>query len=179
MKLVHFFFLVVICSCQQKKVKTESEETSSIKYSEESKILMEFKNHIFTCDSGLTTIETNICSEEKAAYADSLLDDLFQKIISSLSEEINQDSIRNRNANNLKDKEDIKYYLKNINDIKRKRKAAMESQEVWLNLRELNTNIYRISCEGGTACNAIINTAILEETLERIKLLESFFYIEN
>lgn len=47
-----------------------------------------FEKKKFTCDTSYSQLELNICSGEKAAYADSLLNLLYSKIIRHLDKQI-------------------------------------------------------------------------------------------
>ena len=44
-----------------------------------------YNSHIFSCDSGTGTVEMNICSGVKVKFADSLLNKLYKKILTSLN----------------------------------------------------------------------------------------------
>ena len=67
---------------------------------------------------------------------------------------------------------------KEIDHYIRLKNAIENSQKEWIKQRKFNIKVYQINCEGGSACNAIVNQAVLNETLDRIKLLELFYETE-
>jgi len=59
--------------------------------SAQSSLVTVYNTHIFSCDKGGSTWETNMCSGEKVDFADSLLNKLYNQILKSLDKEIAND----------------------------------------------------------------------------------------
>lgn len=140
--------------------------------SSQKKIADLFDKKIFACDTGFTQLKLNICSGEKAEYADSLLNNLYKKIVRHLNKQIQlQDkALSNKNIDSSERKftkrERDYYYLT--------KQALVRSQQQWINFRKADCELERVGCEGGTACNYIVNTHFIEMTLDRIRALEEF-----
>ncbi len=139
-----------------------------------------FNSHKFPCDSGSTTLEINICSAEKLEYADSLLNVIYRKILRSLDKNLAEtkrdiQSEQSKKDTSAESKAQIEFLIKESVNIQRFRKSIVTSQQQWIKLRDSDSKVVRITCEGGTACNAIVNDAVLQQTLERIKSLESWY----
>ena len=137
-----------------------------------------YEAHTFPCDKESTTLEINICSGAKAEFADSLLNKLYRKILKSLDKDILKDKtiLNGKKAGNKQaDKDEVSFLLKNIDHNQRLKETIINSQRQWIKLRDANIEVERINCEGGTACVAMVNEAYIEETLDRIKKLESFY----
>lgn len=125
-------------------------------------------------------MEVNICSGIKADCADSLLNKLYKKILKGIDKEIADNSKELEKRQKLKtknkdDQSDIEFLTKEINHSRRLKQRIINSQVQWIKLRDANSEVVSINCEGGTACTAIVNSAWLEETLSRIKQLEDFY----
>jgi uncharacterized protein YecT (DUF1311 family) len=138
-----------------------------------------YEAHTFPCDTGTGTVEINICSGAKAEFADSLLNRLYKKILRSIDKEIaSYQAILKREKANIKDpdKDNINSTLKIIDQNQRLKNAIINSQRQWIKTRDANVEIAHINCEGGSGCNAITSDAYTEETLDRIRKLESFVY---
>src|SRR4051812_38113977 len=50
----------------------------------------EYNQHNFPCDSGQTTIEITFCAGDRNAFADSLLNKLYKKILFSADHDISE-----------------------------------------------------------------------------------------
>jgi uncharacterized protein YecT (DUF1311 family) len=143
----------------------------------QSSVVDVYDAHTFPCDTGTGTVEINICSGVKAEFADSLLNRLYKKILRSIDKEIaSYQAILSREKANIKNpnKDDINSTIKIIDQNQRLKKAIINSQRQWLKVRDANVEVAHINCEGGSGCNAITNDAYTEETLDRIRKLESF-----
>jgi uncharacterized protein YecT (DUF1311 family) len=143
-------------------------------------LVAKFKAHKFPCDSGVTSLEANICSGVKRDYADSLLNHLYNKIIRSLDKEIREakkeiSAEQSKKDSGTESKENIKFLLKEIERNQRLRISIIKSQKEWIKVRDYNAEVIRISCEGATSCTSMENQSLLDDTLERIKILESFY----
>jgi uncharacterized protein YecT (DUF1311 family) len=139
-----------------------------------------FNSHSFPCDSEATTLEINICSGQKADFADSLLNKLYKSIVKGIDKEIVNDNkqltkLQGLKTKNKESESNIGVLIKEINYDKRLKQSIINSQAQWIKLRDANSKVVSINCEGGTGCTAEINSAWLEETLLRIKQLESFY----
>lgn len=138
-----------------------------------------YNAHTFPCDSAGTTVEINICSGVKLEFADSLLNFAYRKIIKSLNNYIANDKKEIEIEQIKKDtgsesKEYIQSLFKDIDYNQRLKKSIIKSQQQWIKVRDLNYEVTRITCEGGTACTAISNQSLIDDALDRIKKLESF-----
>jgi uncharacterized protein YecT (DUF1311 family) len=185
MRYIFLFYTFVLLSCNSKQDKSQTTEPKiNVNNNENtSKTIKIFEQQKFYCDSNFTTVEVNLCSETKAIFADSLLNDLNRKIIFSIEKTINENkkdlSIeKSKKAIEKESINQINILSKEIDHYIRLKIVIENSQKEWLKQREFNIKVYQINCEGGTACNAIVNQAVLNETLERIKLLELFYETE-
>ncbi|MGG9960728.1 lysozyme inhibitor LprI family protein [Ferruginibacter sp. SUN106] len=135
-----------------------------------------YEAHTFPCDTGTGTVEINICSGAKAEFADSLLNRLYKSILRTIDKEIKADQIalaREKMLSKTPDKDQIYFRTKSIDQNQRLKKAIINSQRQWIKTRDANVEIAHINCEGGSSCNAMSNEAYTEETLDRIRKLES------
>jgi uncharacterized protein YecT (DUF1311 family) len=142
--------------------------------------IKDFKSHKFPCDSGSTTLEINFCSGAKLEYVDSLLNSIYRKIITSINKEIIDDKKKLKikqsiKIDSIKNKDDILYLFNEINYNQRLKTSIVQSQKEWIKTRDLNSKVISITCEGGRECIAINNLAEIDDVLERIKKLQSFY----
>ncbi|WP_460558038.1 lysozyme inhibitor LprI family protein [Ferruginibacter profundus] len=136
-----------------------------------------YEAHTFPCDTGTGTVEINLCSGTKAEFADSLLNRLYKNILRSIDKEIKADQIalaKEKKLSKTPDKDQIYFRTKNIDQNQRLKNAIINSQRQWIKTRDANVEVAHINCEGGSGCNAMSNDAYTEETLDRIRKLESF-----
>ena len=133
-----------------------------------------YKNHRFPCDDETSNLANNICSGIRYEFADSLMNKLYRKIMKSLDDEIAICNLAIKREKGAKDSTNLKFALEDKNRYSRIKQAIVNSQREWIKLRDLNCAVEAIFCEGGTGCTAITNEAYIEETLARIKRLESF-----
>jgi uncharacterized protein YecT (DUF1311 family) len=136
-----------------------------------------YEAHTFPCDSIDGNWEANMCSGEKADFADSLLNRLYKEILRSLDKEIAKDQVALKRAKaNTKtpDKDEIRMRATDIDHNQRLKQSIINSQRQWIKTRDTNLEVEQINCEGGSGCIAIVNQALVEETLDRIRKLESF-----
>lgn len=131
-----------------------------------------YKKHRFACDDGLTQLEMNVCSSEKADYADSLLKRLYQKMVRFLDEKI-QAETRRLKVHGL-DSSDRAFVEKEREYYRATKLALIKSQSHWKHSRDADCELERVGCEGGSACNYIVNNRFIEMTLARITALEDF-----
>ena len=141
-----------------------------------------FNSHTFPCDSEATTLDINICSGEKFDFADSLLNRLYKNILQGIDKEIASDSkqlteLQKLKIKNKESESNIDVLIKEIDFDKRLKQSIIKSQVQWIKLRDANSEVVAINCEGGTGCTAEINSGLLEDTLLRIKQLEAFYYV--
>ena len=146
--------------------------------------LENFNSHKFPCDTATTTLEINICAGIKSEYADSLLNDLYNKIIKSIDRDINENKKELKLKQSQKDsspdrKEYIQFLIKQIEYDQRLKISIIKSQREWIKVRDLNLEVVSITCEGGRECIAIENLSELDDILERIKKLQSFYDVDN
>jgi uncharacterized protein YecT (DUF1311 family) len=134
-----------------------------------------YNNHKFPCDAESTTLAANLCSGIKAEFADSLLNKLYRKILNSIDKEIarHNKSIKIRPVNK-NDSADLRFAVKQKDYYVRMKQSIINSQRQWLKIRELDSEVESILCEGGTGCTAMVNEAYIADTLERIRKLEYF-----
>lgn len=149
----------------------------------QSDVIEKFDSHKFPCDTGTSTLEYNLCAGIRSEYADSLLNDIYKKIIKSVDREIIADKRKlklkqSRKDSSLESKDDIQF-LQEIDYDQRLKISIINSQKEWVKVRDLNSEVVRITCEGGSACVGIDNLAELDDTLERIKKLLSFYDIDD
>ncbi|MEO8149304.1 MAG: lysozyme inhibitor LprI family protein [Bacteroidia bacterium] len=140
-----------------------------------------FHSHKFPCDTNGTTLDINMCSGIKFDFADSLLNVVYNKIIKAIEAEQREDKEKlkleqSKNDTSVKSKEWIEFLKKEIDFNKRYKESIIKSQVEWIKLRDLNVNVVSIKSEGGTGYIAIENLSLIDETLERIKKLNSFYY---
>ena len=132
-----------------------------------------FRRHKFECDKSGTTPDVNICSREKANFADSLLKRLWKQKLKELDIDIQGFSVANLKRRGQKtDSSDLKVFKEQQAHSIRLKQKLVSSQHVWLKLRERNYEYALESCAGGTGCTAIANDVYLSDTLERISWLE-------
>jgi uncharacterized protein YecT (DUF1311 family) len=92
-----------------------------------------FNSHSFPCDSGGTTLEVNICSGEKADFADSLLNKLYKKILKGIDDEIANDNrqlikLQRLKTKNKESQSNIEVLIKEINYDKRLKQSIIKSR---------------------------------------------------
>jgi len=131
-----------------------------------------FDKKKFACDTGFTQLELNICSGEKAEYADSLLNNLYKKIIRHLNKQIllQDKALLNKNI----DSSERKFTQRERDRYNFTKLALIRSQQQWMNSRKADCELEREGCKGGTACNYIVNSRYIMMTLDRIRTLEEF-----
>jgi len=104
---------------------------------------LEHKEHL-NCDSAITTLELRICANLKYQKSDSLLNDIYQKIISEIENE----------------------YL-NIDEA-----LFQRSQEEWKEYRDSHCNIYWEMYDGGSFQSVVYMECLADITNERISRLK-------
>ncbi len=166
MKLIAFFLFLILANF------SSYSQTHTIE---------KFKSHKFPCDSGGTTLEFNLCTRVKLEYADSLLNAIYRKIIRSINKEIINDEKelkikQSKKIDSLKNVDTIQFLAKEIDYNKRLKMGIIQSQKEWIKVRDLNSKVISITCEGGHACVGIDNLAEMDDILERIKKLQSFYF---
>jgi len=131
-----------------------------------------FNEKKIACDTGFSQLELNICTAEKAGYADSLLNYLYKKIIRHLNKQIQiqEKALLNKNI----DSSVRKFTLKERDHFRATKLALVSSQQQWMNSRKADCELEREGCKGGTACNYIVNSRFIKMTLDRIRTLEEF-----
>lgn len=139
-----------------------------------------FHSHKFPCDTADNTIEINICSGIKRDFADSLLNSVYNEIINALKAEEMEDENKLKVALSKNDtssitKESIDFIKKDIDYIRKLKNKIVMSQEAWIKSRDLNVDVIVIKSEGGTGFVAQENQSLIEDTLERIEKLKSFY----
>jgi uncharacterized protein YecT (DUF1311 family) len=146
--------------------------------------LLSYSSHKFPCDSGTTTLDINRCSGIRLDYADSLLNDLYDKIIKSLDKEIVESQNKLKLEQSKKDtaiehKETIQFLIKDVDYNQRLKESIVKSQREWIKVAGLNLEVIEIMSEGGTGFVAEENQSLIDDDLERIKKLDSFYYIDK
>lgn len=143
-----------------------------------------FNSHVFPCDSGSTTLETNLCSGEKFEFADSLLNRVYKKILKAIDKDTQDDKRRlldksSKQETSSEVNESIKFLKEEIAHNDRLKKSIVESQKQWIKYRDANAEAVRITCETGTACITEVNDSLINDTLDRIKTLRSLYDVED
>jgi uncharacterized protein YecT (DUF1311 family) len=134
-----------------------------------------YTKHHFPCDSGGTTLEVNLCSGEKADFADNLLNKLYKKILNHIDKEIKRYTGKiSTKVNPALDSSEIKFAMNEKSYYVRLRQRLVTSQQQWLKFRSAHCDVESSQCEGGTACTALVNEAYVSETLDRIRQLEGY-----
>lgn len=129
-----------------------------------------YDKHRFACDSGTTQLEMNICSAEKADFADSLINRLYRKMIRSLDLQIiEKTNILRKRSLDSSGRAFVEMERKRYLDAKQ---ALIVSQRRWKEYRDADCDLERVRCEGGSACNYIVNSRYIDMTLARIADLE-------
>lgn len=131
-----------------------------------------FDKKKFACDTSYSQLELNICSGEKAAYADSLLNLLYSKIIRHLNKQIQLHE--KKSLNKTVDSLGRKFALMEYEHYRSTKKALVSSQNQWISSRKADCALEREGCKGGTACNLFVNNRFIKMTLDRIRTLEEF-----
>ena len=136
-----------------------------------------FQSHQFPCDTQTTTLEINICLGTKLAFADSLLNVTYHRILRAIDKSINEDNTKIKALSSKKiltneEKGDLKYYSNDLNHSQRTKQAIIRSQKEWIKLRDSNEEVVRLMCEGGTGCNGEASQSSIDDTMERIKKLQ-------
>ena len=138
-----------------------------------------YNNHEFPCDIESTTVAINICSGIKTEFVDSLLNTLYKKILKSVDKEISTYSnAAKQKKTNKNDSAEVRFAVKQRDYYMRIKQSIVNSQTEWVKLRDLNSRVEQILCDGGTACTTLVNEAYVNDTLDRIKKLESFELID-
>ncbi len=140
-----------------------------------------YESRTFPCDTMSGTTQANICSGKRVAFADSLLNRLYKKIMKTLNSQVVQakhqvQEVRAKGKNI--DSIEWHYSMELLSYVLKLKTAIETSQSQWIKLKNANIAVIKINCEGGTSCVAITNDALIEEILNRIKKLESFGIID-
>jgi len=134
-----------------------------------------YNDHHFPCDSGVTSLEINLCTGEKADFADSLLNKVYYKIIKELDKQIASYSATISPKTGKKfDSSEIKFAIEQRKLNVRIKQNLVKSQQQWLKTRSADCELQRCMCEGGSGCIGIVNDLYIRETLSRITQLEEF-----
>ncbi len=72
----------------------------------------------------------------------------------------------------------IKFLVEEIDQNARLKKNIIKSQLAWIKERDLNYIVTSINC-GGSGYIACENESLINDTLDRIKKLQSFYYIDD
>jgi len=138
-----------------------------------------YKNHKFPCDSESTNVKINICSGVKTGFVDSLLNNLYNKILRSIDKEIStHNNAAKQKQTNKNDSAEVRFAMEQRDYYMRIKQSIVNSQTEWIKLRDLNSRVEQLLCNGGAACTTLVNEAYVEDTLDRIKKLESFGLID-
>jgi len=134
-----------------------------------------YKDHHFPCDSGTSSLETNLCTGKKADFADSLLNEVYHKLLKNIDEEIRSysDTKIPKGATKL-DLSEIKFAVEQKNFFVRVKQNLVKSQQQWLKTRSADCEVQQSMCDGGSGCVGIVNDLYIRETLSRIRQLEEF-----
>lgn len=100
-----------------------------------------FDKKKFACDTSFTQLELNICSGEKAAYADSLLNLLYNKIIHHLNKQM-QLQEKKLSLKTI-DSSDRKFALEEYEYYRSTKKALVSSQSQWISSRKADCALER------------------------------------
>lgn len=144
-------FTIVLISCnKQEKPKTI---VKYIKVKETSTKDSIYKK--FDCYDG-NQLEMNECSADELHYYDSILNVKYKKIIQELNQQIEEEKQYNENFRfNLKAK-------------------LVESQKIWIKLKESNRDVYDKYYDGGSIRPLIKNTQSIKDTKDRIDFLDYY-----
>lgn len=125
---------------------------------------IDFENETWhlPCDTDDKQQNMNVCSFQKAEMADSLMNVLYERIVTVYSLKI-ADLIT---ANAEIDSSMIEYYKDLLVSIK-------TSQSKFVEYRESLMDVETIENQGGSIMSFMINTAHLKATIERIKWIDS------
>lgn len=165
MKIIFLFTSFILCR--------------SYLYSQDDPIAI-FNSHVFPCDTNVTTLEANFCSGEKFAFADSLLNNVYKKILKAIDTEI-QDNKRSimetssKKDSSSKTMTSLKVLREEMAQNDRLKKSIIASQKQWIKYRDSNAEAVGVGCETGTACTTEVNQSMIHDTLERIEVLQGLY----
>ena len=122
-----------------------------------------YYSHKFSCDSGYTSLEINLCSFEKLNFANSLLNELVNSELNKL------DDLIKRNKEEVLKTKDNTFFANCLRINTSEKEEFMKSQKLWEEIRRSNSKIFNIGCDTGTGCVGIVNEAEIKDVLSRIK----------
>lgn len=132
-----------------------------------------YNSHKFSCDSGYTSLEINLCSFEKLNFANILLNELVNSELNKLD-----DLIRRNKEEVLKTKNNT-FFANCLRINTSEKEEFMKSQKLWEEIRRSNSKIFNIGCDTGTGCVGIVNEAEIEDVLSRIKKIKEMDLGQN
>ena len=122
-----------------------------------------FNSKKFPCDSGSSTIESNLCIGEKLNFADSLLNEVVKLNIKEFDKQINQ------NKEGVLKAKDNTYFVNSLKAEIATKENFIKSQKKWEEMRVLNSEYVSIGCEGGTGCSGMVSSEEIKAVLKRIQ----------
>jgi hypothetical protein len=118
----------------------------------------------FTCGSGPSSYEANICTGEKLRFADSLLSDLVKNKIKMLDQEIlvDKEAIEKTGKNN--------FFITALKSNSFKKIKLIKSQNLWNEMRVLESKDVSLECgDAAAGCPGVVSNAEIKIVLERMK----------
>lgn len=109
----------------------------------------------FECYDG-SQLEMNQCSADELHYYDSILNLKYKVVINQLNKDIKEE---------IQYKENYNFILK---------KSLIESQKIWIKLKESNREVYEKYYNGGSIRPLVKNTQTINDTKDRIEFLDNF-----
>lgn len=125
-----------------------------------------YKSKKFPCDEKSESgLGYGLCTREKLQFADSLLDLVVKRKIDQYNS-----IIKGNKEGVLKAKENS-YFVKDLEINTVLKENFIKSQQVWEEMRKLNSENIRLGCDGGSGCVGITNDAEIKFILERIEAI--------
>ncbi len=147
----------------QKEKKVYDKESQLKKDIDKKDPLYIFNSKKFPCDSGSTSYESNLCIGEKLKFADSLLNELVKNKFLILNKYIKMDK-----EGIIKAKGDV-FFTNALKINASKKENLIKYQNLWEQMRLLNSENVRLECDGATGCSGIVSKAEINYILERIE----------
>jgi|GEM_PF-6137316 len=154
--------------CKKKIDGLNGKEISKETLGDENDPLYVFYSKKFHCDSGSkTSYDSNLCIEEKLKFADSLLTQHLERKFAALDKyiRIDKEAI-------LKDKDNV-FFINALKINTVQKENLIKSQKLWENMRTLNSENVKLSCDGSTGCSGIVSAAETSYVLKRIEEIKN------
>lgn len=152
---------------KEKKVKDKKKEKTHAVIDRNDPIFV-FNTKKFSCDlNGSSSYETNLCLGEKLEFADSLLREVFESKILLLDKYIKMDK---EVVSKIRDNT---FFVNALRLNTAQKENLIKSQELWEQMRILNSKGAELACDGGTGCSGFVSQAETKYVLNRIEEIKN------